>query len=43
MTIELPAMVVGALGAEAVTRAVVRAVTTATGVPGFPSASDLGR
>jgi len=43
MTIEQPAMVVGTLGAEAVARAVVRAVTSATGLPGFPSASDLGR
>jgi L-aminopeptidase/D-esterase-like protein len=36
-------LVVGVLAAEAVARAVVRAVTTATGVPGFPSAADLGR
>jgi L-aminopeptidase/D-esterase-like protein len=42
-TIEQPALVVGALAAEAVARAVVRAVTQATGLPGFPSASDLGR
>ena len=43
MTIEQPALVVGALAAEAVARAIVRAVTQATGLPGFPSASDLGR
>lgn len=36
-------LVVGALAAEAVARAVVRAVTTATGLPGYPSASDLAR
>lgn len=36
-------LVVGALAAEAVARAVVRAVTTATGLPGYPSAGDLAR
>ena len=36
-------LVVGALAAEAVARAVVRAVTTATGLPGYPSAADLAR
>jgi hypothetical protein len=34
---------VGVLAAEAVARAVVRAVTMATGLPGYPSASDLAR
>jgi len=43
MAIDQPAMVVGALAAEAVARAVVRAVTTASGLPDYPSASDLGR
>jgi L-aminopeptidase/D-esterase-like protein len=37
------ATVVGALAAEAVARAVVRAVLTARGVLGIPSASELGR
>ncbi len=32
----------GALAAEAMTRAVLRAVRAARGIPGFPSASDLG-
>jgi L-aminopeptidase/D-esterase-like protein len=36
-------LVVGSLAAEAVARAVVRAVTTATGLPGYPSVSDLAR
>jgi L-aminopeptidase/D-esterase-like protein len=36
-------LVVGALAAEAVARAVVRAVMTATGLPGYPSATDLAR
>lgn len=36
-------LVVGVLAAEAVARAVVRAVTTATGLPGYPSAADLAR
>jgi len=36
-------MVVGSLAAEAVARAVVRAVTTATGLPGYPSIGDLAR
>jgi L-aminopeptidase/D-esterase-like protein len=43
MTIDQAALVVGALAAEVVARAVVRAVTTAKGLPGFPSASDLAR
>jgi len=43
MTIDQSALVVGALAAEVVARAVVRAVTTATGLPGFPSASDPAR
>jgi L-aminopeptidase/D-esterase-like protein len=38
-----PAFLVGALAAEAVARAVVRAVLTAAGLPGWPSASELGR
>jgi L-aminopeptidase/D-esterase-like protein len=36
-------LVVGALAAEAVARAVVRAVTAARGLPGYPSATDLAR
>jgi L-aminopeptidase/D-esterase-like protein len=43
MTLDQSALVVGALAAEAVARAVVRAVTTATGLPGYPSAGDLAR
>jgi L-aminopeptidase/D-esterase-like protein len=35
------AMLVGALAAEAVARAVVRAVRNATGLPGLPAAADL--
>jgi L-aminopeptidase/D-esterase-like protein len=35
------ALLVGALAAEAVARAVVRAVLTATGLPGIPAAADL--
>jgi L-aminopeptidase/D-esterase-like protein len=42
-TIDQAPLVVGALAAEAVAQAVVRAVTTATGLPGYPSAADLGR
>jgi L-aminopeptidase/D-esterase-like protein len=36
-------LVVGALAAEAVAHAVVRAVTAATGLPGYPSVADLAR
>jgi L-aminopeptidase/D-esterase-like protein len=43
LKIDQPSLVVGVLAAEAVARAVVRAVTTAAGLPGLPSASDLGR
>jgi len=43
MTLDQAALVVGALAAEAVARAVVRAVATAKGLPGFPSAADLAR
>jgi L-aminopeptidase/D-esterase-like protein len=43
VTIEQPSLVVGALAAEAVAGAVLRAVTTATGLPGYPSTSDLAR
>jgi L-aminopeptidase/D-esterase-like protein len=43
LTIDQPALVVGALAAETAARAVVRAVTTATGLPGYPSASELAR
>jgi L-aminopeptidase/D-esterase-like protein len=42
-TVNQPALVVGAIAAEAVARAVVRAVTMATGLPGLPSARELGR
>jgi L-aminopeptidase/D-esterase-like protein len=43
VAIEQAALLVGALAAEAVARAVVRAVLSATGLPGYPSASDLAR
>jgi L-aminopeptidase/D-esterase-like protein len=43
LRLDQPTLVVGVLAAEAVARAVVRAVTTATGLPGYPSASDLAR
>jgi L-aminopeptidase/D-esterase-like protein len=43
LSLDQPATIVGALAAEAVARAVVRAVTTATGLPGYPSAGDLAR
>jgi L-aminopeptidase/D-esterase-like protein len=33
---------VGALGAEMMAEAIVRAVRQATGIPGFPAARDLG-
>lgn len=41
VALEQATTVVGALAAEAVARAVVRAVTTARGLPGLPSASEL--
>ena len=41
LKMEQAPLVIGVLAAEAVARAVVRAVTAATGLPGFPSASDL--
>lgn len=34
--------IIGALGAEAMSTAILRAVTQATGVPGYPAARDLG-
>jgi len=43
VAIEQAALLVGTLAAEAVGRAVVRAVLAATGLPGYPSASDLAR
>jgi L-aminopeptidase/D-esterase-like protein len=42
-TLDQATLVVGALAADVVARAVVRAVTTATGLPGYPSAADLAR
>ncbi len=39
--LDAPALLVGTLAAEAVARAVVRAVMKAKGLPGLPSASDL--
>jgi L-aminopeptidase/D-esterase-like protein len=36
-------LVVGAFAAEAVARAVLQAVSTASGLPGYPSVSDLAR
>ena len=41
LTIEVPSFVVGAVAAEVVARAVLRAAFEATGLPGLPSASDL--
>lgn len=41
--LEDAALLVGALAAEAVARAVVRAVLTATGLPGLPSAAELAQ
>ncbi len=43
VTMEQASLVVGSLAAEAVVRAVLRAVTAATGLPGYPSVSDLAR
>jgi len=43
ITLDQASLVVGVLAAEAIARAVVRAVTTARGLPAFPSASELGR
>jgi L-aminopeptidase/D-esterase-like protein len=43
LTVDQAPLVVGALAAEAVARAVLRAVTAATGLPGYPSASELAR
>ena len=37
-----PALLVGAVAAEVVARAVLRAARTATGLPGLPSATELG-
>jgi L-aminopeptidase/D-esterase-like protein len=42
-TVAQPTLVAGAVAAEAVARAVVRAVQMATGLPGLPSARELGR
>ena len=39
--LDQPGLLVGAVAAEMVARAVVRAVRTATGLPGLPSATDL--
>ena len=36
-------LTIGALAADAVAEAVVRAVRAATGIPGYPAARDLGR
>jgi L-aminopeptidase/D-esterase-like protein len=43
LKLDEPALLVGVLAAEALARAVVRAVMTATGLPGFPAASDLAQ
>jgi L-aminopeptidase/D-esterase-like protein len=43
MKVEQPSLLIGALAAEAVATAVVRAVMTAAGLPGLPAASDLAR
>ena len=42
-TMDQAVLVVGALAAEVVARAVLRAVTMATGLPGYPSVADLAR
>ncbi len=42
-TIANPSLVVGAVAGEVVARAVVRAVKAAIGLPGLPSATELGR
>jgi L-aminopeptidase/D-esterase-like protein len=42
-TVDQATLVVGALAAEAVAQAVVRAVEMATSLPGLPSARELGR
>ena len=36
-------LVIGALAAEVVAQAILRAVQTAEGIPGYPAAGDLGR
>jgi len=41
LSIDQATLVVGALAAEAVARAVLRAVTAATGLPGYPSATEF--
>jgi len=41
--IDQPALLAGVLAAEAVAKAIVRAVTMAKGLPGLPAASDLAR
>jgi L-aminopeptidase/D-esterase-like protein len=43
VAVEQAALLVGTLAAEAVARAVARAVLAATGLPGYPSSSDLAR
>ena len=43
VAVDQASLVVGALAAEAVARAVLRAVTAASRLPGYPSASDLAR
>ncbi|MCG6921913.1 MAG: P1 family peptidase [Acidobacteria bacterium] len=43
LTIDQPGLLVGAVAAEVVARAVLRAVRTAAGLPGLPSATDLAR
>jgi L-aminopeptidase/D-esterase-like protein len=43
LAVDQAVVVVGVAAAEAVARAVLRAVTTATGLPGYPSVGDLAR
>ena len=43
VSLQQATVVVGALAAEVVARAVVRAVRAATGLPGIPAARDLER
>jgi L-aminopeptidase/D-esterase-like protein len=43
LPVEEATLVVGTLAAEAVARAVLRAVRAATGLPGYPSVADLAR
>jgi len=43
LTSDVDLLTVGALAAEAMSEAIVRAARTATGIPGYPAARDLAR